>query len=217
MQQQPVESESQEQPSEEKQHTPIVETIKEEQEAGWPSFGQLLIDLSKLALEALASVLLYFTPFRFRDKSSKNGLTPLKDSLIMPEDEPKPPSVQKHRTPPPLSETRQAHPPNATDKYSEMKAPKLRSSSFKDPSLSSKHRSSKRQELADFYGSGEAPPPPYGRSKSNKDRSKHRQRDKSGEVEPKPVDTQAVNYDDAKFGHYNNNMRSKYSDSYRYE
>jgi hypothetical protein len=208
-----TETASLDQPFKDKQ-TPIIETIKEEQEAKWPSFSQLLTDLSKLALESLASFLLYFNPFRLKEKiTQKTGLTPLKDSLVMPEDVP----AKKNRTPPPQSETQQVQIPNLGDKYSEMKATKIRSSSYKDPSLSNKHRSSKRQELADFYGSGETPPQTnYGRSKSNKERSKHRQREKSGEVEQKPLDT--TTNDDQKFGHYsNNNMRSKYSDSYRYE
>jgi len=233
LQQQPSESEFEDQPSEEKP-TPIVESIKEEPVAGWPSFGQLIIDLSKLALEALANIFLYFIPSRFRPGSSKKGLTPLKDSLRMPEDEAEPPVVQKQRTPAPIPETWQAHTPNPSDKYShtpnpsdkysEMKPPKIRSASFKDPSLSTKHRSSKRQEFADFYGSGEVPPPySQSRSKSQKERTRHRQRDKSGEVtfgavgaEPKPVENKAVDYDDPKFDRYN--FRSKYasSDSFRY-
>ncbi|KAK9269104.1 hypothetical protein L1049_000873 [Liquidambar formosana] len=221
--QQSSESEFEDQPIGEKP-TPIVESIKEEPVAGWPSFGQLILDLSKLALEALANIFLYFIPSRFRPGSSKKGLTPLKDSLRMPEDEAEPPVVQKQRTPAPIPETWQAHTPNPSDKYSEMKPPKIRSASFKDPSLSTKHRSSKRQEFADFYGSGEVPPPySQSRSKSQKERTRHRQRDKSGEVtfgavgaEPKPVENKAVDYDESKFDRYN--FRSKYasSESFRY-
>nr|GEW28452.1 hypothetical protein [Tanacetum cinerariifolium] len=37
-----------------KTHT--VETVKEEQEAGWPSFGQLVMDLSKLAIEGFEKI-----------------------------------------------------------------------------------------------------------------------------------------------------------------
>lgn len=211
---QPIRSDSKEQHNKEKP-SPIVEAVKAEQEAGWPSFGQLILDLSKLALEALAGAFVYLTPFGIRNK----GLTPLKDSLIMPEDEPRPTVVQKQRTPAPMSEIRHAHAPNAGDKYSEMKPPKMRSSSFKDPSMLSKHRSSKRQEYAEFYGaSGEIPT--HVRSKSQKDRTKHRQRDKSGELgfggttaEQKPVDMKGVNYEDPKYGHY----RSKYGDAYRYD
>ncbi|KAK8647788.1 hypothetical protein V6N13_121515 [Hibiscus sabdariffa] len=97
-------------------------------------------DLSKLGLEATAGIFLYFVPSRFR---SKKGLTPKKDSLIMPEDEVPPPLVQRQTTLAPISETRQTHTTNTSDKYSEMKPPKIKSSSFRDPSLSSKHRSSK--------------------------------------------------------------------------
>ncbi|PSR96443.1 THAP domain-containing protein [Actinidia chinensis var. chinensis] len=120
-----VQTEPQAQMSKEKP-TPIVETVKDEQEAAWPSFGRLVIDLSKLAVEALGSVFFYFIPFGF-SKGSKGGLTPLKDSLVMPKDEAKPPQVRKQRTPTPLSETRQAHTPHAGEKYSEMKPPKMRS------------------------------------------------------------------------------------------
>ena len=215
-----VETEPQARISKEKP-TPIVETTKDEQEAVWPSFGRLVIDLSKLALEALASIFFYFIPFRF-SKGSKGGLTPLKDSLVMPEDKAEPSQVQKQRTPAPLSETQQAHTPNAGEKYSNMKPTKMRSTSFKDPSYSSKHRSSKRQEYAEFYGSGEAPPYGQHRSKSQKDRTKHRQREKSGEVgfggggvEQNPVEMKPVNYDDPKFNHYN--MRSKFGGSFHFE
>ncbi|KAJ9153475.1 hypothetical protein P3X46_026909 [Hevea brasiliensis] len=214
--QQYSEGEFMEYPSMEKP-TPITESMKEDPK--WPSFGQLIIDLSKLALEALASMFLFLIPSWFRSSGSK-GLTPLKDSLRMPEDEVEPPTVQRQSIPVPLSETRQVHTPDTSDKYSEMKPPKIKSSSFKDPSLSSKHRSSKRQEYAEFYVSGEVPP--SGRPKSHKERTRHRQRDKSGEVifgaagtEPtKPVEMKPVNYDNPKFDHYN--MRSKYGSDNSY-
>ncbi|KAL4334694.1 hypothetical protein GQ457_07G015220 [Hibiscus cannabinus] len=212
---QPSDREFKEQPSKEKP-TLIVDSTKEE--PGWPSFGQLVADLSKLGLEATAGIFLYFVPSRFR---SKKGLTPKKDSLIMPEDEVPPPLVQRQTTLAPISETRQTHTTNTSDKYSEMKPPKIKSSSFRDPSLSSKHRSSKRQEYAEFYGPGEVPP--YSRSKTQKERTRHRQRDKTAEVvfgtggtDQKPVETKPVDYDNSKFDHYN--MRVKYgsSDSFRF-
>ncbi|KAK1439653.1 hypothetical protein QVD17_05473 [Tagetes erecta] len=184
-----------------------VETVKEEQEAGWPSFGQLVLDLLKLVLEGFGNIFVSFNPFT----SSKRGLTPLKDRLVMPEDEPvhQPTLLQKHRTPTPLSETRHAHNPN--EKYSETTKPvKLRSSSVKDPN---KHRVSKREEYAEFYGAnGEVT---HVRSKSQKERTKHRVKDKRGEAVPgeqKPVDLKPVNYDDPKFSY----MRNKFGDSYRY-
>ncbi|KAK8647809.1 hypothetical protein V6N13_121536 [Hibiscus sabdariffa] len=216
--QQPSDREFKEQPSKEKP-TLIVDSTKEE--PGWPSFGQLVADLSKLGLEATAGVFLYFVPSRFRSNGSKKGLTPKKDSLIMPEDEVPPPLVQRQTTLAPISETRQTHTTNTSDKYSEMKPPKIKSSSFRDPSLSSKHRSSKRQEYAEFYGPGEVPP--YSRSKTQKERTRHRQRDKTAEVvfgtggtDQKPVETKPVDYDNSKFDHYN--MRVKYgsSDSFRF-
>lgn len=199
--------------------TPVVETVKEEQEAGWPSFGQLLWDLSKLAIEGLGSLFGYIIPSRFRHKSFiRPGLTPLKDSLIMPEDEVEPPLVQKQRAPVPASEIRQV--PAVSDKLPEGKPTKIRSSSSKDPSLSTKHRSSRRHEYAGYYGtSGEVPSHTHVRSNSQKERTKHRRQDKALDsnvgaagVEAKPAETKAVNYEDPKFSHYS--MRIKYGDSF---
>lgn len=198
--------------------TPIAESTKEE--PGWPSFGQLIIDLSKLAVEALTGIFLSFTPSRFRHDSPRNSLTPLKDTLRMPEDEVESTLIQRQSSPAVLSENRQGHTPNRSDKYLE-KPPKNKSSSFKDPSLSSKHRSSKRQDYAEFYGSGEVPP--YSKSKSQKERTRHRQRDKSGEVvfesvgtEPKPVEMKTAHYGNPKFEHYNISSKYGSDDSYRF-
>ncbi|XP_027774431.1 uncharacterized protein LOC107026459 isoform X1 [Solanum pennellii] len=197
--------------------TPVVETVKDEQEAGWPSFGQLLWDLAKLAIEGLGSLFGYAVPLRYRPKSFiRPGLTPLKDSLIMPEDEVEPPLVQKQRAPLPASEIR--HVPAVGDKVvSEGKPTKIRSSSSKDPNLSTKHRSSRRHEYAEYYGaSGEVPSYVHVRSKSQKERTKHRRHDSSvgaAGVETKPADQpKAVNYEDPKFAHYS--MRNKYGDSF---
>lgn len=199
-------------------HMPILESSKEE--PGWPSFGQLIVDLSKLSLEALASAFAQFIPSRFRFDSPKTGLTPLKDRLVMPEDEVEPPLVNRKSAPASatLTENRQmlqVHTPSTAEKHSEMKPPKIKSSSFKDPALSSKHRSSKRPEYAEFYGSSEIPP--YSKSKSQKERPRHRQREKSGEVvygavgaeaKPKPVEPRAVDHSNSKFDHYS--MRTNY-------
>ncbi|XP_042478464.1 uncharacterized protein LOC122059622 isoform X2 [Macadamia integrifolia] len=215
----------------------IVESLKEEPDARWPSFGNLVIDLFKLAMEALGSIFLYFIPVSLRTRKSKGDLTPLKDSLVMPEDgADEPPLVQKHRSATPLSETRHSPSPNASgDGYTQHKLQKSKSAAPRDASLSSKHRSSKRQEYAEFYGSAEVPPysqfgskslkertgsaevPPYGQfgSKSQKERIRHRHRERSGEVvfgatgtEPKPVEIKSVDYGDPKFDHFN--IRSKY-------
>ncbi|KAH7543998.1 hypothetical protein JRO89_XS15G0081200 [Xanthoceras sorbifolium] len=211
--QQPSESKFKEKPGKEKP-TPIVDNMK--QEPGWPSFGQLIVDLSKLALEAMGGIFLSIVPSRFISSGTKGNLTPLRDALRMPEDEVEPPIVQKQTTPASLSETHQVR---TNDRYSEMKPPKIKSSSFKDPAVSSKHRSSKRQEYAEFYGSGEVPL--YSKSKSQKERTRHRQRDKSGEVafgasgvEPKPA--KPVDYENLKYDqHYN--IRAKYGDeSFRF-
>uniref|UniRef100_A0A2P2PIM4 Uncharacterized protein MANES_03G099900 n=1 Tax=Rhizophora mucronata TaxID=61149 RepID=A0A2P2PIM4_RHIMU len=187
------------------------------EEPGWPSFGQLIIDLSKLVLEAFGSVLLHFIPSRLKPAGSKKGLTPLKDSLRMPEDEVEHQSAEKQGSAACLPEMRQVHTPLLNEKYTEVKPPKIKSA--KDPSLSNKHRSSKRQEHIEFYGSGDVPS--YGRSKSHKDKTRHRQRDKGGEVvsgavasEQKHVDMKPMEYSYSKFDH--SNIRSKYGpdDSY---
>ena len=225
MLQQPSEREFKAQASNEKS-MPILENSKEE--PGWPSFGQLIVDLSKLSLEALASAFTQLIPSCFRFDSPRRGLAPLKDRLRMPEDEVEPPLVNRQSAPAPrqsapapLTETRQVHTPITAEKYSEMKPPKTKSSSSKDPSLSSKHRSSKRAEYAEFYGSTEIPP--YAKSKIPKERSRHRSREKSGEVvfgavgaEAKPVETRAVDYNNPKFDHYS--MRARYAsgESFRF-
>ncbi|KAJ1441633.1 hypothetical protein SESBI_01257 [Sesbania bispinosa] len=217
MLQRPSEREFKGQASNEK-HMPILESSKEE--PGWPSFGQLIADLSKLSLEALASAFTQFIPSHFRPGSSNRGLTPLKDRLVMPEDEVRPPLVNRQSAPAPLAENRQVplvHTPSTAEKYSEIKPPKIKSSSFKDPSLSSKHRSSKRAEYAEFYGSSEIPP--YTKSKSQK-KAKTSATRKSGEVvfgaEAKPVEASAVDHSNPKFDHYS--MRTKYlsGESFRF-
>ncbi|CAJ2659602.1 unnamed protein product [Trifolium pratense] len=208
--------------SNEKQ-VPIPENGKED--PGWPSFGQLIADLSKLSLEALASTFTQFIPSHFKSNGPKTGLTPLKDRLVMPEDEVVPPSVNRKSTPVTVTENRQmpqVHTPTTAEKYSEVKPPKIKSSSFKDPALSSKHRSSKRSEYAEFYGSGEVPS--YAKSKSQKERTKHRHREKSGEVvfaknaaEAKPVEPRAaVDHSNSKFDRYS--MRTSYvpGESFRF-
>ncbi|KAL0717220.1 hypothetical protein Bca4012_066542 [Brassica carinata] len=85
-----------EQPGKEKLCRPVLETTTTtttKEEPGWPSFGQLLIDLCKLALEFLTSNLL---PARFKTSSN---LRPLKDRLKMPEDEQEqPPLTAKTRS-----------------------------------------------------------------------------------------------------------------------
>jgi hypothetical protein len=204
-------------------HMPIPESGKED--PGWPSFGQLIADLSKLSLEALTSAFTQFIPSHFKSDGPKAGLTPLKDRLVMPEDEAVPPLVNRKSTPVAVTENRQmpqVHTPTTAEKYSEVKPPKIKSSSFKDPALSSKHRSSKRSEYAEFYGSGEVPS--YAKSKSQKERTKHRHREKSGEVafakngpEAKPVEPRpAVDHSNSKFDRYS--MRTSYvpGESFRF-
>ncbi|KAL0787911.1 hypothetical protein Bca101_004157 [Brassica carinata] len=198
--------EEEQQPGKEKLSRPVLETTTTaaKEEPGWPSFGQLLIDLCKLSLEFFTSNLV---PARFKTSSN---LRPLKDRLKMPEDEQEPTLVQRHTAPAPISESRHAHLPKQSDTYPEHKPSKTRSSSAtKDPS-SKHHRSSssKRQEYAQFYASGEVVQPP----KVHKERSRRRHRDKTTtETEPKTTtasDTvKPVEYSNSsKFDHFN--MRS---------
>ncbi|KZV29708.1 hypothetical protein F511_05802 [Dorcoceras hygrometricum] len=202
--------------------TPVpVVPVKDEQEAGWPSFGQLVWDLTKLALEALGGIFVLFNPLRFKRDSAKRNLTPLKDTLIMPEDEAEPSLARKQRTPTPLSETRQTHAPIPSERFSEAKPPKTRTTSLKDPNSSSKHRSSRRQEYAEFYGSSEVPQYGQARPKSQKEKTKHRVREKGVEtnfgasvLETKSGEVNATTNERTKYDPFH--LRSKYGDSYRY-
>lgn len=221
--------------TDEKKAVPLMESVKDV--PGWPSFGQLLVDLSKFSLEAFGSIFTYLVPYRLRTRGLRKDLTPLRDHLKMPEDEAEPhfnpgvsrknlvplkdslrlpedqPEPLRQSAPAPLSETRVAH--NPTDKYTDTKPPKLRSTSLKDPLLSKRRAAKQQQEYAEFYASGEVPP--YSRSKSHKEKSRHRQRDKSGEAvyaaEQKAAELKPAEYESAKLDHYN--IRNKYgSDGY---
>lgn len=141
----------------------------------------------------------------------------------MPEDkEETTPITQKLKTPKPLSEAIQTPilqtTPISNNTIATDTPPKVAKPSkvpkFKDSSLSGKHRSSKRQDYAEFYGMGETG---QVSSKGTKERVRHRHREKSGEVncgqnEPKPEYN-----DNAKFDHYAS-LRSKYGTetAYRY-
>lgn len=197
--------------------TLIVESLKDEPGAGWPSPGRLLSDLLKFAFEAIGTMFLNLTPQILKPGRSKQGLTPLKDNLVMPEDRTEPQlSAQKQVSPSPMSETR-----HSSTLSNETQLRPLQKSNkppkYKDPSLAGKHRSSKRQDYAEFYGNtGETPQ--LG-SKGQKDRVRHRHhRDKSGEVygEQKNVDMKPAEYNDSKFDQYT--FRNKYGadNSYRY-
>ncbi|XP_020088827.1 uncharacterized protein LOC109710559 [Ananas comosus] len=197
----------------------IVESLKEEPGAGWPSVGTLLTDLFKFTLEAIGNLLLNVIPFLRRNKTKAN-LTPLKDRLVMPEDREETPVTHKLKTTPAMSES--IHAPNTINEPTPKPQKSTKTPKFKDSSLPSKHRSSKRQDFGEFYGaSGDTT---QLSSKGQKDRVRHRYREKSGEVglgtgggaEPKLM--KSVDYGDpSKFDHYN--IRSKYGGAegaYRY-
>jgi len=133
----------------------------------------------------------------------KTDLTPLRDRLVMPEDREETPAAQKLSSTPMRPET--VHAPNAVTETAAKAQKSTKSSKFRDSTLSSKHRSSKRQEYADFYGTSE--PAPVG-AKVPKDRLRHRlhHREKSGEVaygaaahpELKPAEAKPADYSDPK-------------------
>lgn len=194
-------------------HTQLVDHMKEE--TWWVSFGRAIMELSKQLIETLPDNLKSFVPSYFRsDENHKKGLTPLKDALKMPKDEIKNNVSLKKRIITPTSETKHASFSNAHAKSDEMKPPKMKSSSSKTPpSLLNKHSHSGQQEYAEFYGSGLVSSS-HSRSKGQKDRSRHRQKEKGSELlagvlsaEPKPAEMK-TDYSDAKFGQFN--FRNKY-------
>ncbi|OEL28108.1 hypothetical protein BAE44_0010872 [Dichanthelium oligosanthes] len=195
----------------------VVESLKEEPGAGWPSLGTLFADLLKLAIEGVGKLLLSVGPQRHGKK--KTDLTSHKDRHAMPENREETPAAQKLSSTPMRPET--LHAPNAVNETAAKAAQKsIKSSKFRDSTLSSKHRSSKRQEYADFYGTSEAAAVS---AKVPKDRLRHRHREKSGEVaygtaahpELKPAEAKPADYSDPKYDHY---VRSKYAaeSGYRY-
>ncbi|CAM0946055.1 unnamed protein product [Alopecurus aequalis] len=215
----PSSSEKMEAPEDEKQESSaagkpplVVESLKEEPSAGWPSFGTLVSDLLELAVEGVGNLVLNVVPQRLQRVKRKTGLTPLKDRLVMPEDGVETPIAQKLSSTPMRSET--IHAPTADSETTAKAQKSIKPSKFRDSTLSSKHRSTKRQEYAEFYGSAETP---QASAKVPKDRLRHRShREKSGEVaygagrpEPRPAETmKPAEYSDPKYDQYN--MRSKY-------
>uniref|UniRef100_A0ACD5YQ54 Uncharacterized protein n=1 Tax=Avena sativa TaxID=4498 RepID=A0ACD5YQ54_AVESA len=219
----PSSSDKIEEPEDEKQESGtagkpalVVESLKEEPSAGWPSFGTLVADLLKLAVEGVGNLVLNIVPTRLQNMRRKTGLTPLKDRLVMPEDrEQETATAQKLSSTPMRSET--LHAPNADNETAPKGQKSVKPSKFRDSTLSSKHRTTKRQEYAEFYGSAETP---QASAKVPKDRLRHRSshREKSGEVaygagrpsEPRPAaeTMKPAEYSDPKYDQYN--MRSKY-------
>ncbi|CAL4970422.1 unnamed protein product [Urochloa decumbens] len=196
----------------------VVESLKEEPGAGWPSLGTLISDLLKLSVEGVGKLLLGVVPQSLQHGKKKTDLTPLKDRLVMPEDRQEAPIAQKLSSVPMRPET--LHAPNAVNETVPKVQKSIKPSKFRDSTLSSKHRSSKRQEYADFYGTSESA---AASAKVPKDRLRHRHREKSGEVaygtaahpDLKPAEAKPADYSDPKYDHY---VRSKYAaeSGYRY-
>jgi hypothetical protein len=169
-------------------------------------------------------MLLNSVPLNLRRSKTKTDLTPLKDRLVMPEDkeETTTPITQKLKTPKPLSEAIQTpilqttpitNNTIATDAPPKVAKPS-KAPKFKDASISGKHRSSKRQDFAEFYGMGETG---QVSSKGTKERVRHRHREKSGEVNCLQNESKPEYSDNVKFDHYAS-LRSKYvpESAYRY-
>ncbi|KAK1320776.1 hypothetical protein QJS10_CPA03g00729 [Acorus calamus] len=200
----------------------LIETLTEDPDAGWPSFGRLVLDLFKFSMEALLNGFLSLVPLHWAFGKSNKGLTQPKEGLVMPEkNKAGPAQVQKLRSSAPsLSETRSS---NVYMQTLKTQKNKQLTPTTKDPSASIKHRSSKRQEFAEFYGSSSEAAHQLS-SKTQKERTRHRHRDKSGEVvfgavgmeQPKPTEIKSVDYSDPKFDHFN--IRSKFGaeDQFRF-
>ncbi|KAJ1278698.1 hypothetical protein BS78_04G098300 [Paspalum vaginatum] len=198
----------------------VVESLKEEPGAGWPSLGTLIADLLKLSIEGVGKLLLSVVPQRLQHGKRKTDLTSRKDRLVMPKDRQEARMAQKLSSTPLRPET--LHAPSAINDTAPKAQKSIKPSKFRDSTLSSKHRSSKRQEYTDFYGTSESAAPVG--TKVPKDRLRHRHQLKSGEVvygatahpELKPTEAKpAADYGDPKYDHY---VRSKYAaeGGYRY-
>ncbi|CAH9147619.1 unnamed protein product [Cuscuta epithymum] len=188
--------------------SPVVEMGKGDNEvvAGWPSFGQLIWDLANLSLEAVSFIFTLLNPLQFRSTRVGSGLTPLKDSLIMPEDE-EVEDNQERRVSAPVSEitTRPVHPQsvvNSNNLYKEVKTHKHRSSSsIESPQSTRLHRSTRHHDYQAYYASStsteDAQPSyqPEMRSKSQGDKVKHRRPEKSARtgMDPKYTGTKGLN------------------------
>lgn len=191
----------------------VVESLKEEAEAGWPSPWRLLSDLAKFAIEAIGAALLNLLALPRSLLPRTKGLTPLRDNLVMPEDKSEPPSSLK--------------PPNSTIMETAASSNINIDSSIRHQKSSkplklkdlSKHRSTKRQDYTEFYS---ADSPQIG-SKVQKDRSRHRHREKNGEpgfagvgTEPKSVEVKTKEYSEVKFGQYSLNGKYGADGIYRF-
>ncbi|PKA64462.1 hypothetical protein AXF42_Ash007207 [Apostasia shenzhenica] len=195
----------------------VVESLKEDPDTGWPSPGRLLTDLAKLSIEAIANGLLNLILLPRNLLPGKKCLTPLKDNLILPEDKVDSPLVQKPMNSSPMAESVSSSNINPDASMRPQKGSKL--PKYKDSSLLCKHRSTKRQDYTEFYSS-EAPQ--IG-SKSQKDRTRYRHREKTGEMvfgaigaEPKSGDVKPKAYNEPKVDHYNMNSRYGADNTYRF-
>ncbi|KAG0465481.1 hypothetical protein HPP92_019645 [Vanilla planifolia] len=184
----------------------VVESLKEEPDAGWPSPGRLLSDLFKFAMEAIGHTIFNLILIPSNLLHGRKDLNPLKDNLLLPEDntEPPPPLVQKQSTPSAMAEgvNSNIH-ANTSMKHQKLSKPPK----YKDSSSAIKHRSTKRQEYADFYS---AEVSQMG-SKSQKERTRHRHREKGEPVETKPKD-----YNEPKFEQFNISNKYGSDNVYRF-
>ncbi|CAA7410224.1 unnamed protein product [Spirodela intermedia] len=181
----------------------VVERLEEDSIASWPSFGRLLFDLVRFSVEALGSGLLYLVPLSPTVWRSPQGLHPLKDRLIIPEDypveQPQPQPIQKQTTP----ETRQ----------SLQKMIGKPSATLKDSLLPNKYR--KRPEYGEFYGSSVSGEVPSAGSKLQKERARHRHRGGVTTTDTtKPADIKPADYADPKYDQPNYRSKFRTSDGF---
>ncbi|XP_020571133.1 uncharacterized protein LOC110018220 [Phalaenopsis equestris] len=193
----------------------VVESLKEETDAGWPSPGRLISDLSKFAIEAISNSLLNLIFFPQSLLPRRKTPTPLEDNLIIPDDKPDPPLPPKQSNPSTKAETLTSSNINPDSSIRHQKSSKQ--SKHKDSSLPSKHRSTKRPDYTDFYTADTS----QISSKIHKDRTRHRHREKDGEVgfgaETKGVESKQKEYNgEQSFDHYNMNHKYGADSSFRF-
>lgn len=152
--------------------SPVVEMAKEDNQVA--SSWQLILDLAKLSLEAVTCIFALLNPLKLRSPRSHQGLTPLKDSLVMPEDNV---AVVDNVQMPQRSPTASINRAVGESPVKEVKPVRHRASRLAEPPQSStRHHLSREKEYQVYYyaQTGEAAPPsnPPSRSRSEKSRRK---------------------------------------------
>lgn len=201
-----------------------VEPLVEDPDAGWPSMGRLLSDLPTLLFQVFGSALLYVMP------RSTLSWKWSKSNLILPQDVSENSLMDKHKlkskpTPMPFPDTSVCPPPDSASgmKFKSLNPQKIskqqqqqqqQQSMYKEQSTPTSlptRRTSKRQEFAQFYGSGEniqVGSKSHGHRERERERSivRHRLLRDIGGGEAKSVELMksSANYGStSKFDHFN--------------